>query len=116
MQNKRRLGNEKEELAAGYLKEHGVILLAKNFYFRGGELDLVAKDGEYICFIEVKYRKNAAFGYPEESVSPVKKRNILHGARLFLYQNHFPEETPCRFDVIAIMNDEIKWIKDAFGM
>ena len=48
MLNKRSLGSEKEELATNYLKEHGVVILAKNFYFHGGELDLVVKDGEYI--------------------------------------------------------------------
>ncbi len=114
MQNKRSLGTEKEELAISYLEQQGVTLLAKNFYFHGGELDLIAKDGEYVCFIEVKYRKSTRFGFPEESVTASKQKKILQGAKVFLYQNHYPADTPCRFDVISIFKDEIRWIKDAF--
>ena len=114
MENKRSLGAEKEELAMEYLKEQGVKLLAKNFYFRGGELDLIVKDGEYVCFIEVKYRKSLSYGYPEEAVTLAKQKKILQGARFFLYQNHFPAETPCRFDVISIYKEEISWVKNAF--
>ncbi len=116
MQNKRSLGNEKEELAAHYLTEQGAQILEKNFYFHGGELDIVAKDGEYLCFIEVKYRKSRAYGSPEEAVTPAKQRRIVQGAKVFLYRNHYPSEVPCRFDVISIYNDEITWIRDAFGV
>ena len=114
MENKRKLGNDKEELAAAYLKEQGVEILAKNFYFHGGELDLVAKDGEYLCFVEVKYRKSALYGYPVEAVTPAKQRKILQGARFYLYQNRLPEDTPCRFDVISIYQEEITWLQNAF--
>lgn len=116
MQNKRSLGTEKEELAAAYITEQGAALLSKNFYFRGGELDLVAKDGEYVCFIEVKYRKNRNYGFPEEAVTVAKQRKMLQGARVFLYQNKYPADTPCRFDVISIYKEEITWIKDAFTL
>lgn len=116
MQNKRSLGLQKEELAVEYLKKQGAILLEKNVYFRGGELDIVAKDGEYICFIEVKYRKTEKFGTPEEAVTVAKQRKIIQGARLYLYRNRYPEDTPCRFDVISIYKDEIVWMKNAFGV
>ena len=115
MQNKRKLGSEKEELAIAYLTEQGVKILARNFYFRGGELDLIVKDGEYICFIEVKYRKNIVYGFPEEAVTPAKQQKIVQGARVFLYQNKYAPDTPCRFDVISIYQEEVTWIKDAFG-
>lgn len=114
MQNKRSLGTEKEELAAEYLKAQGAELLAKNFYFHGGELDIIAKDGEYVCFIEVKYRKSKVYGFPEEAVTTTKQRKMIQGAKVFLYQNHYPVDTPCRFDVISIYKEEINWIKDAF--
>ena len=116
MQNKRTLGTQKEELAIKFLEEQGAVLLAKNVYFHGGELDIIAKDGEYICFIEVKYRKNRAYGFPEEAVTAAKQKKIIQGAKVFLYQNHYPTETPCRFDVISIYQEEITWIKDAFNM
>ena len=116
MLNKRSLGTEKEELAIKYLEEQGAAVLEKNFYFHGGELDLVVKDGEYICFIEVKYRKNKAFGLPEEAVTKAKQKKIIQGAKVFLYQKHYSSETPCRFDVISIYQEEITWLKDAFGI
>lgn len=116
MLNKRSLGTEKEELAASFLIKQGAKLLCKNFYFRGGELDLVVKDGEYVCFIEVKYRKSKSYGFPEEAVTTAKQHKIIRGAKLFLYQKQFPEDTPCRFDVISIYQEEITWIKDAFTL
>ena len=48
---------------------------------------IIAKDGEYICFIEVKYRKNRAYGFPEEAVTAAKQKKIIQGAKVFLYQN-----------------------------
>lgn len=114
MENKRSLGQEKEELAAEYLISQGAKIIERNYYFRGGELDLIAKDGEYLCFIEVKYRKSSSFGFPEEAVTYAKQRKILKGARLYLYQNHFKKDTPCRFDVVSITGNEINWIKNAF--
>ena len=116
MQNKRSLGIEKEELAISYLTKQNVSILAKNFYFRGGEIDLIAKDGEYVCFIEVKYRKNNEFGSPEEAVTFSKQKKIIQGARVFLYQNRYSTDTPCRFDVISVLGEEITWIKDAFTL
>lgn len=114
MENKRKLGAEQEELAAAYVTEQGARVLDKNFYFRGGELDLVVQDGEYLCFIEVKYRKSRTYGYPEEAVTPAKQRKILRGVRYYMYQKKYPEDTPCRFDVISIYKEEIQWIKNAF--
>lgn len=116
MQNKRSLGNEKEELAVSYLKEQKAVILAQNFYFRGGEIDLIVKDGEYVCFIEVKYRKNTRFGAPEEAVTLSKQKKIIQGARYYLYKNKYPTDIPCRFDVISVYGEEITWIKDAFSL
>ena len=116
MQNKRSLGSEKEFLAVSYLTGQKAEILAKNFYFHGGEIDLIAKDGEYLCFIEVKYRKNNGFGTPEEAVTFSKQKKIIHGARVYLYQNRYPADTPCRFDVISVFGQEITWIKNAFTL
>lgn len=116
MQNKRSLGTEKEELAVSYLTEHKAEILTRNFYFHGGEIDLIAKDGEYVCFIEVKYRKSNRFGAPEEAVTLTKQKKIIQGARYFLYKHQYPTDTPCRFDVISVYGEEITWIKDAFSL
>ena len=77
MENKRKIGGEKEELAVGFLKEKGIRILERNYYFPGGELDIIAKDGEYLVFIEVKYRKTASYGQPWEAVSNNKQKKIL---------------------------------------
>ena len=116
MENKRKLGGQKEELAAAFLKEQGAEILAMNFYFPGGELDIVAKHGEYLCFVEVKYRRSREFGVPEEAVTKAKQHKMIQGARRYLYQNRLPESTSCRFDVVSIYQDEINWIQDAFWM
>ena len=114
MQNKRSLGNEKELLAVSYLTEQKAKILARNFYFHGGEIDLIVKDGEYICFIEVKYRKSCSFGTPEEAVTFSKQKKMIQGARVYLYRNRYPADTPCRFDVVSVLGQEITWIKNAF--
>ena len=116
MQNKRSLGSEKEQQALDYLTEHNVKILDKNYYFRGGEIDLIVQDGEYVCFIEVKYRKSNNFGAPEEAVTLSKQKKIIQGAKVYLYLNRYPTDTPCRFDVISVSGQEIKWIKDAFAV
>ena len=113
--NKRECGSEQEKKAAGYLKEQGYEILQRNYYCRFAELDIVARgmDG-YLCFIEVKYRKNRRYGAPEGVVSYQKQRKICQGARFYMKEKRIPEETPIRFDVIVIIGDEIQLIQDAF--
>lgn len=112
--NKRALGKQMEEKAVQYIQSLGATVLCTNYYFYGGELDIIAKEQEYLCFIEVKYRRNTKLGFPEEAINLKKQRKILQGAKVYLYRNGLSEETPCRFDVISILNQEITWIKNAF--
>lgn len=114
MENKRAIGFQKEQLAEEYLISQGIIILEKNFYFPGGEIDLIGIDGEYICFIEVKYRKSNQYGSPEEAITWVKQKKILSGARKYLYQRKLSFDTPCRFDTICIYGETITWIRNAF--
>jgi putative endonuclease len=74
--NKRLIGGEYERLAAEYLKKKGMFILEMNFRNRGGEIDIIAKDGEYICFIEVKYRTTNEWGFPLEAVHYRKQQQI----------------------------------------
>ncbi len=113
--NKRKVGSEKEAVAADYLSGIGYQILERNFYSRTGEIDLVAREGGYLVFIEVKYRRNNASGYPEEAVTPAKQRAIIQTARYYMLRNKYPEMTPCRFDVVAITGVEIRLIQNAFG-
>ena len=113
VKNKRTVGAEKEALAEGYLTGQGLRILDKNYYFKGGEIDLIAMHGEYLCFIEVKYRSTAALGFPEEAVGRTKQHRMRFGARRYLYEHGLPESTPCRFDVVAVLGQEITWIQNA---
>lgn len=112
--NKRALGTQYEQITAEYLKQQGAQILEKNFRCRHGEIDLIIKDGAYLVFVEVKYRSTLKHGDPAEAVTFVKQERIRTAARYYLYQNRYGEDTPCRFDVIRILGDEINWIKNAF--
>lgn len=112
--NKRQVGSEKEAEAARYLSGLGYEILANNFYTRTGEIDLIAAEGGYLVFIEVKYRRNLSSGYPEEAVTPAKQRTIRRTARYYMLKNGYPETTPCRFDVVAITGNHIRLIQNAF--
>ncbi|MDD6207323.1 MAG: YraN family protein [Clostridiales bacterium] len=112
--NKREIGAKKEQIAAQYLSENGYEILSTNFYTRTGELDLVARKNAYVIFVEVKYRTGIGNGHPLEAVTPGKQRRILQAARYYLYRNGYPEDTPCRFDVIGILGEEIIHVKGAF--
>lgn len=112
--NKRKCGNEKEQLAAQYLAGLGYQIIEHNFYSRTGEIDLIARENGYLVFIEVKYRKNNVSGCPEEAVTPAKQRKIIQTARYYMLRRGYPEATPCRFDVVAMTGTEIRLIKNAF--
>ncbi len=113
--NKRQWGKIKEDKACEYLQQQGYKILSRNFYTYFGEIDIIALDGEEIVFLEVKYRKNSRQGYPEEAVTGWKQRRIYKSAEYYLYQtgkNH----CKCRFDVLAILDEDITHIKDAFSV
>lgn len=112
--NKRSVGSSYEEIAAAYLLKEGFEILERNYRSRQGEIDIVAKDGELIVFAEVKYRKSLNYGYPEEAVTYRKQCTIRNTAKYYLYTHGYHQETACRFDVVAILGEDIKLIKDAF--
>lgn len=114
MKNKREIGNGYEDVAAKYLEEAGYVILERNYRDRFGEIDIIAKDGKEIVFVEVKYRQNLYKGDPAEAVHYFKQRRIWNTARYYLYRHHLGEDVPCRFDVVAILGQEIRLIKDAF--
>ncbi len=113
-QNDRQIGAVYEEKACAFLKEKGLRIVEKNFRVRQGEIDIVARDRATLVFVEVKYRKNAAKGLPEEAVDFKKQRQISRVALFYLSLRRLPLSTPCRFDVVAICGEEIRWVPDAF--
>lgn len=114
--NKRSLGSKKEQIAAEYLGMQGYQILETNFRCRQGEIDLIGRDGEYLVFVEVKYRTDGRAGEPEEAVNRAKQRTIMQVAKYYLYRHRLPETIACRFDVVAIKGEEIRLIKNAFGV
>lgn len=112
--NKREIGSEKEARAAKYLEQAGMRILARNFRCRQGEIDLVAQDQDVIVFIEVKYRRTAAKGLPEEAVSCRKMQKISRVAAFFFARYQLSPDTASRFDVIAIEGNSLRHYRDAF--
>lgn len=113
--NKRQVGREKEELACDFLKKKGYAILAVNYWCRYSEIDIVARDGESLVFVEVKYRKDDRCGGSSYAVSTKKMRNITRCARYYIYREKVPFDSPMRFDVIAIDGEKICHIINAFG-
>lgn len=112
--NKRKVGSKWEEEAARFLAQCGLTITEQNFRCRFGEIDIVARDGEYYVFAEVKYRKTASFGTPEEAVDYSKSRTISKVADYYRVCKHVPADAKVRFDVVAVEGDSFKWYKNAF--
>ena len=108
-------GHYYEDMAAEYLKGHGYRILARNYRCRGAEIDIIAKDKTYLVFIEVKYRKDAKRQHPLEAVDLKKQQHICKAARCYMYANGYGADQPCRFDVVAIIDDKPSIYKDAFS-
>jgi putative endonuclease len=112
------LGLAGEEIACSYLRQKKYDILTRRFRMFRGEIDIVARDGETLVFVEVKARADESFGRPEEAVTPGKQRQIRKIALGYLVDHH-PGEVDCRFDVIAILFGEgndyrLEHFKDAF--
>ncbi len=112
-QNNREVGKEYEAKAVVYLKSLGYEIIECNFRCRQGEIDIIAKDGNYLVFCEVKYRKTRKAGEPAEAVTSAKKRRISQTAMYYLHRYGL-QDMPCRFDVIGILGDDIIVYKNAF--
>src|SRR5271167_370113 len=84
-QSRQQRGNAAEGLAAGYLETRGLALLARNLRCRGGELDLVCRDGDVLVVVEVRQRGRGDFGGALASVTPQKRRRIIRATRFMLY-------------------------------
>ena len=90
-----------ESLAVKHLKACGYRILVQNYRARRGEIDLIARDGEFVVFVEVKTRRSLKFGLPQAAVTLQKQRQISKVALAYM-QAHNLLDAPCRFDVIAI--------------
>lgn len=85
-----------------------------NFYCKIGEIDIIAKDEEYLVFVEVKYRKSKKKGDATEAVNFSKMRKICRTCDYYLFTHNYASDTNVRFDVVAIEEGHLKHIKNAF--
>jgi len=90
-----------EDRAVDFLTRKGYSILARNYRFEHGEIDIIARDGDELVFVEVKTRRSIRFGTPEDAVSDHKRKQLRKTAEGYLFQNDI-EDVACRFDVIAV--------------
>jgi len=116
--DRRARGARVEAAVRAYLEAAGLHTLDANVGYRGGELDLVMRDGQILVFVEVRYRAGSVFGGGFASVDAGKRRRLVRAAELYLASHPRVSQWPCRFDVADASGDpqapRIDWLKDAF--
>ena len=107
-------GGEAEEAAARLLSDHGLAIVARNYRTRLGEIDLIARDGATLVFVEVRLRSSERFGGAAQSIDSRKRARIAAAARQFLAR--LPREPACRFDVVTLDGGAPQWLRGAFEL
>jgi putative endonuclease len=110
---KREEGIKGEEQATVALKDKGYKIIEKNYRSPFGELDIIAEEGGYLVFVEVKKRNTQTFGDPFQAVNAVKKKHIVKTA-MFYMKTHKCFDRKVRFDVVGIDRENVKIVKHAF--
>jgi putative endonuclease len=94
-------GKQGEQLAADFLVAAGYEIIERNYRYGHGEIDIIANDGDYLVFVEVKSRSNESYGAPAYAVTRSKQRQMSKIAQGYMYE-HQLSATACRFDVITV--------------
>ncbi|HEX4523203.1 MAG TPA: YraN family protein [Casimicrobiaceae bacterium] len=112
-------GAAAEALAADFLEARGLTIVTRNYRCRGGEIDLIASNGDTLIFVEVRLRSDAAFGGAAESITAAKKKRLRFAAAHYLSglgrMSPMKPEPPCRFDAILLSSldpGRIEWLVD----
>ena len=113
--NRRAVGTEGEQAARAYLEARGCEILAMNYRRPTGEIDIVARQRGRVLFVEVKRRGSLRYGRPSEAVNAAKRAHLARTALLFL-QEHRLSDAPVRFDVIELLDGELRHIENAFDV
>lgn len=95
------IGKQGEETAAQYLLQRGYEIIERNYRSQQGEVDIIARDGEYLVFVEVKNYSFRSYGSPLGAVRKNKRQSVIHAAETYLWRNKI-KNTYCRFDVITL--------------
>jgi putative endonuclease len=111
------MGDHAEGVAARYLARQGIEVVEKNVYSRGGEIDLIGREGGTLVFFEVRYRGAGSLSGAAESITPTKQKRLVNAVKFYLHR-HQLWEADCRIDVVAIAPGDkkqyrIQWIKNA---
>jgi putative endonuclease len=107
----KQIGDAGEEIAARHLVAHGLAVLARNFRVKGGEIDIVCRDGVTTVFVEVRKRASTRFGGAAYSITPAKQKRLILAARYWLARHG---DAACRFDCVLIDGDTLEWVRNAF--
>lgn len=113
LSRKQAQGQAWEQLARRHLERHGLALVEANFTCKGGEIDLIMRDGAALVFVEVRQRADRDHGGAAESITPTKQARLVVAAQVYLMR--YPSVPPCRFDVVAIDGDQLDWLKNCIG-
>ena len=114
----KKIGDQAEALAIGYLQQRGLQVMGRNFHCRGGEIDLICRDGRMLVFIEVRLRQQQGFGGAAASITRRKQQRIILAARHYLASQAGADQFDCRFDCIlldALDPQRIEWLQAAFS-
>lgn len=110
------VGRRGEDIAAEYLERRGMKVLCRNFHSRHGEIDIIARDGEYTVFVEVKARSSQRYGRGIEAIGARKRNAVARTAQLYAYENGLLD-TPMRFDAVEVdFSDgkiKVRYLKNA---
>jgi len=112
MADKDSYGGQAETAACEFLRARGYMVVERNWHSPFGEVDLIARDGEALVFVEVKARRDSSFGGAEGALTDIKKERIIATARMYL--RGASTELPVRFDVVTITAGEVSLYQDAF--
>ena len=113
--HRQQFGKKGEIDAVKYLKKNGYRIIEQNYRTKLGEIDIIAKDGKTLVFVEVKARKSSHFGSPKWAVTPKKQRTISMVALYYLKATR-QSRAKARFDVVSIHSETIEIIKNAFEL
>ncbi len=107
----KQIGDVGEDVAVQHLVSHGLSVLERNFRVKGGEIDVVCRDGKTTVFVEVRCRKHGSFGGAAHSITATKQKRLILAARHWLARHG---EGDCRFDCVLIDDGRLEWIRNAF--
>ena len=114
----RHTGDAAEDRACRHLQQLGLSLIARNYRSPYGEIDLVMRHGATLVFVEVRYRRQTAFGTPMETVDTRKQARLRATAEHYLQQDRRNSNPACRFDIVAVTGapdgDRLTWLQNAF--